>query len=142
MMQKSLNFICPECGGNIGLEVDIRNIFGRIRSTLHTNKIEITFAGLLARQVKITGKKFICMSCGKELTGETLVLICPYSGDRGVIDDFVILRATHVKTQKKSRPVIIHKNHSDRYVKDAEKSGSEVYKRAAKIHLNTEVGNG
>ncbi len=142
MMPRSLKFLCPECGGNVGLEVDIQNIFGKIRSKLHTNKIEVTFAGLLAKQVKIKGKKYICMNCGQELVEKTIIIACPYSGERDVISNFVILRATHTETQKKSRPIIIHEKSAEGYIKDAEKSGSEVYKRTAKIHLNTEVGNG
>jgi Zn finger protein HypA/HybF involved in hydrogenase expression len=140
MMQK-LRFICPECGGNVGLEVSIHNIFGKIRAALHTNKIEITFAGLLAKQVKITGKKFTCMTCSKDLEAGSILLICPYSGDRATIDNFIIMRATHKETEKKVRPVIIHKDHADKYIKDAEKSGHDVYKRTAKLNLNTEVGN-
>ncbi|MHA1268099.1 MAG: hypothetical protein ACTSRS_22980 [Candidatus Helarchaeota archaeon] len=138
-MNKPLYFACPDCGGNIGLEVEIKNIFGTIRPKLRPTKIEIGFASLVARNVKIIGKKFICLNCGKILSEENLSIKCPFSGDWDIVDKFVILRAIHKETGKKARPVLIHEKYADRYIKDAEESNHEVYKRSAKLVLSTEV---
>lgn len=141
-MANNLLLVCPHCHNQVKLAVDIKNVYGSIQSSLTANKIYITCGHLVAKGVVISGTKFVCLYCNRTISKDDLKIYSALTEKIDSIENFVILRATHKETNKKSQPVILHESEVDEYIKDAEKAGYTIYKRTAKLTLNTEVGNG
>ena len=133
-----MKLLCKNCGGIVGMRVSIKNIFGEIRTKVMTNKVEISFKHLIAKNVIITGENFACLRCGKDVDENSILIHCGYSDRNGSPDDFYIIRGKN-KNGKNMNTVLIHKDYVDKFTKDAEKSGYEVQKRKLKLVLNKEI---
>lgn len=133
---------CGLCSGDVVIDIEITNIYGKARPKVLSNKIVLTFAGLLANKVNIQGKNFSCIKCKKVLSEDTIQLRCGFSGKNALLAEFFIVRGINEITGKKLHPVIIHNAYLDEYETDVKKQGYTTRKNRVKLELNAEVTNG
>ncbi len=131
------------CGGNIHINIDIQNVFGKPNIKIKDkHKILISFASLIARNVKIKTLGLSCDNCQEVLEGgEELELRCGHSGNKGGVEDFRIIYAFK-ETGEELNPQLLHISVKDDYIKDVKNDGFTVQEVEPKIYLDEEIKNG
>lgn len=139
-----LNLRHQNCGGDININISIENIFGRPNIKIKDkHKILISFASLIAHNVKIKTTGLQCNECKKVLDGsEELELQCGYSGNRGNVEDFRIIYALKEETNEELNPQLLHVKVKDTYIKDVKRDGFTVQEVEPKIFLDEEIKHG
>lgn len=139
-----LNLRHANCGGNININISIENIFGRPNIKIKDkHKILISFASLIAHDVRIKTVGLRCSDCKKVLDGsEELELQCGYSGNKGSVEDFRIIYAFKEGTKEELNPQLLHIKVKDTYIKDIERDGFTAQEVEPKIFLDEEIKHG
>ena len=138
-----LNLKHKDCGGNIHINVDIQNVFGKPNIRIKDkHKILISFASLIAFDVKIKTTGLRCEKCKRVLDGsEELQLQCGYSGQNGLVEDFRIIYAFK-ETGEELNPQLLHVKVKDTYIEDVKRDGFTIKEVEPKIYLDEEVRHG
>lgn len=138
-----LNLKHKNCGGNIHVNIDIQNVFGKPNIKIKDkHKILISFASLIAHNVKIKTVGLRCDKCKRILeNSEEIELRCGHSGNAGGVEDFRIIYAFK-ETGEELNPQLLHIKVKDNYIKDVKNDGFTVQEIEPKIYLDEEIKNG
>lgn len=132
------------CGGNININVEITNVFGKPNIKIKEDyKILISFESLLARNVIIKTTGLRCDKCEKVLKdNKELEIQCAFSGNNGAVEDFRIIYAIKKGTGERLNPQLLHTKVIKDYIADIERDGFVAKEVEPKIFLDEKVRNG